>query len=228
MIYFLFIFLIFISFNNFYSFNIIIDKDKNIKELFPTNIFQKISSNNFKISINSNSFTEVFTNNSTLKFYSPYDFQPLEIYFEQEEDEEEINSLPNHLIVVSHGIFGTEHDLYHLTELLKQNKNNYILISKKNQFLKTLNGIETGSQNLKEEIESVVENNPSLKKISFIGNSLGGLYVRLAAHYCHDKSTNTICGLEPHNFMVSLVVYFLSYFSFPFILFLLNNIINKF
>lgn len=52
------------------------------------------------------------------------------------------------------------------------------------------------------EVLTITRNDPSLTKISFVGNSLGGLYCRYAVKELYDNSTGLVAGLAPVSFMV--------------------------
>ncbi|KAK4801108.1 hypothetical protein SAY86_021595 [Trapa natans] len=93
----------------------------------------------------------------------------------------------------------------------------------------TFDGVDVMGKRLAEEVLSVVKDHPHLKKISFIGHSLGGLVSRYAIarlygqaltkelsqenqgsrslesgnHCPEEKFTNKIAGLEPVNFITS-------------------------
>lgn len=108
----------------------------------------------------------------------------------------------NHLVVISHGILGNKYDLAYLINLLKK-KGCVVLDSSSNQYFKTLSGIERGGVNLASEIIDIKKDNPNLEKISFVGNSLGGLYCRYAVSVLYDSQRNKMAGLEPHKFMVT-------------------------
>lgn len=51
------------------------------------------------------------------------------------------------------------------------------------------------------EVKEVVKAHPSLQRISFVGNSLGGLYSRYALKELWDEGSRTIAGCEPVTFM---------------------------
>ncbi len=112
-----------------------------------------------------------------------------------------IKSQPEHLIVLSHGLMGRPTDLDYLAGLLISQQGSLVLQSKANEYINSLKGIPFGAKKLAEEIISFKNQNPSVKNISFVGNSLGGLYARYALKLLHNSSDNSICGLTPHKFM---------------------------
>ena len=72
---------------------------------------------------------------------------------------------------------GSQTDLNYLSSLLEKN-GCQVLKSKANERFKSINGIVIGGQLLAKEILNYKAKMPNLKKISFVGNSLGGLYAR--------------------------------------------------
>jgi hypothetical protein len=107
---------------------------------------------------------------------------------------------PIHLVILSHGLAGRPADLAYLAEQLRAQvggSNLHILPSKCN-WRKTTDGIAKGGHRLASEIREVVEAHPSLKFISMVGNSLGGCYVRFAAHLLLDEN-GLMAGLHPHS-----------------------------
>jgi alpha-beta hydrolase superfamily lysophospholipase len=67
--------------------------------------------------------------------------------------------------------------------------------------MQTFAGIDTCGKRLAEEIREVVARNPSLKYISFLGHSMGGLIVRHAAGNLYDPSSKLVAGLQPIHFI---------------------------
>jgi Putative serine esterase (DUF676) len=106
----------------------------------------------------------------------------------------------DHLVVLSHGIMGTGEDLGYLANLLEQSGCS-VLTSVSNEKLKSLGGLKTGGENLASEILKCVANNRNLKRLSVVGNSLGGLYTRYAMKLLFNASDKTIGGLKPNRFM---------------------------
>ena len=88
----------------------------------------------------------------------------------------------DHLIVLVHGFLGSPTDLEYLGEQLTKLGNCRVLYSQSNFWIKSLAGIEDGAQRLVDEIQIAQQNHPNLRQISFVGNSLGGLYARFATH----------------------------------------------
>ena len=89
------------------------------------------------------------------------------------------NNNSNHLVVLAHGIMGTSNDLGYLANLLRE-KGCIVLCSSVNERTESLNGIDIGGKKLALEIVNIIDKMPSINEISFVGNSLGGLYSRFA------------------------------------------------
>ncbi|CAM9681198.1 unnamed protein product [Ectocarpus fasciculatus] len=120
--------------------------------------------------------------------------------------------LPAHLVVLAHGLSGTPEDLTYLKQSLEREGGSEILVhSARRNEGKTKDGVVKGGSRLAEEIREVVKSTPSLSRISLVGNSLGGLYVRYAAKLLYrDETTGgadgggagaTVAGLSPSVFM---------------------------
>lgn len=106
----------------------------------------------------------------------------------------------DHLVVLSHGLMGYPSDLEYLGRSLAESGCT-VLQSRSNEFIATLNGVSQGGKALAEEIMSFKTENPHLKRVTFVGNSLGGLYVRYAVKVLYNETNASIAGLEPHKFM---------------------------
>jgi predicted alpha/beta-fold hydrolase len=120
------------------------------------------------------------------------------------DQQNQYNSSPSnddHLVVLSHGIMGSHTDLSYLSNRL-QRIGCTVLNSKSNEFTKSLQGIRQGGINLADEVLAMKKINPHLQRVSFVGNSLGGMYARYAIHHLFDNDTQSIAGLAPQAFMV--------------------------
>lgn len=109
----------------------------------------------------------------------------------------------DHLVVLSHGIHGFKTDLTYLSQHLEK-AGCVVLKAASNEFMQSQNGIENGAKNIAQEILSVLNSNVQLKRISFVGNSLGGLYTRFVVKELFDQATGLMAGLRPHYFLVSV------------------------
>ncbi|XP_039114186.1 uncharacterized protein LOC120249663 [Dioscorea cayenensis subsp. rotundata] len=134
---------------------------------------------------------------------------------------------PEHLLVLVHGIMSSPSDwTYAKTELTRQLGNKFLIYaSSSNTYTKTFGGIDGAGRRLAEEVLTVVQKTKSLRKISFLAHSLGGLFARYAIGLLYSSkssnelqhntvtcdqnfgkssqkfNTDTIAGLEPINFI---------------------------
>ena len=113
-----------------------------------------------------------------------------------------------HLIVLSHGMNGTYTDLNYLEELLLPSTDSSswndvkVFKSAKNSHGNSLKGVRKGSEELVSEITEILKDNSSIETISFVGNSLGGVYARFAISLLYDSSTNSfINNIKPLAFI---------------------------
>ncbi|KAI8567806.1 hypothetical protein RHMOL_Rhmol02G0150300 [Rhododendron molle] len=135
---------------------------------------------------------------------------------------------PDHLLVLVHGIMASPSDWIYVEAELKRRlgRNFLIYASSCNTFTKTFAGIDGAGKRLADEVMQVVKRTDSLKRISFLAHSLGGLFARyaiselyspaaLSTDECDEVpgSTNSksktaspsgrglVAGLEPVNFI---------------------------
>lgn len=66
---------------------------------------------------------------------------------------------------------------------------------------RTRDGVRAGGERVAEDVRRVVQEHPSLQDVSFVGNSLGGLYSRYALSLLWDGKTRTVAGLRPISFL---------------------------
>lgn len=91
---------------------------------------------------------------------------------------------PTHLVVLQHGLYGNAVNLCVLQEELKAatSKNDVLVhLAASNEMSATRDGIAAGGARLAAEIREITAKRDTLTKLSLVGNSLGGLYVRYAA-----------------------------------------------
>ncbi|XP_020236463.1 uncharacterized protein LOC109816022 [Cajanus cajan] len=139
-----------------------------------------------------------------------------------------LKSDPDHLLVLVHGILASTADWTYAEAELKRRlgKNFLIYVSSSNTYTKTFTGIDGAGKRLADEVLQVVKKTRSLKKISFLSHSLGGLFARYAIAvlyspdaYSRDQTSDLaismtenslgtsfsrggmIAGLEPINFI---------------------------
>ncbi|KAI3510590.1 hypothetical protein L1887_17704 [Cichorium endivia] len=116
---------------------------------------------------------------------------------------------PDHLLVLVHGIYASPSDWRYVEAELKRRLGRHFLIyaSSCNTYSKTFAGIDGAGKRLADEVKQVVKSTDSLKRISFLAHSLGGLIARYAvgALYTHnnidEKQDGMIAGLEAINFI---------------------------
>lgn len=114
-----------------------------------------------------------------------------------------------HLYVFVHGLGGSEDDLLALaTELMNGDENSVILRVSCNTPMRSFDGVVAGGERIVDEVETFAEEYDEkrkgpLTKISFVGNSMGGLYCRYALTRLYERETKTILGMEMHTFMTT-------------------------
>ncbi|CAI0464230.1 unnamed protein product [Linum tenue] len=148
-------------------------------------------------------------------------------------DDDGTSPNPTHLVIMVNGIIGSAQNWkFAAKQFLKRYPRDVVVhCSERNYATLTLDGVDIMGDRLADEVVSVIERHPSLKKISFIGHSLGGLIARYAigklygvepkkevgqdnaerkneADVAREKSSEgefsgKIAGLEPINFITS-------------------------
>ncbi|XP_042504008.1 uncharacterized protein LOC122081100 isoform X2 [Macadamia integrifolia] len=135
---------------------------------------------------------------------------------------------PDHLLVLVHGILASPSDWTYVEAELKKSLGNKFLIhaSSSNTYSKTFRGIDGAGKRLADEVMQVVQKTESLKRISFLAHSLGGLFARYAISVLYSSNLSvsdqpgladsrnenpensacsskqgTVAGLEPINFI---------------------------
>lgn len=102
---------------------------------------------------------------------------------------------PDHLLVLVHGILASPSDWTYAEAELKRRlgRNFLIYASSCNSHAKTFAGVDGAGKRLAEEVLQVVKKRESLKRISFLAHSLGGLFARyaVAALYSECDSSGT-------------------------------------
>ncbi|KAG8365533.1 hypothetical protein BUALT_Bualt18G0115000 [Buddleja alternifolia] len=99
---------------------------------------------------------------------------------------------PDHLLVLVHGILASPSDWIYFEAELKRRvgKNFLIYASSCNTYTKTFTGIDGSGKRLADEVSHVVKKTGSLKKISFLAHSLGGLFARYAVGVLYTPNLN--------------------------------------
>ena len=126
---------------------------------------------------------------------------------------------PEHLFLLCHGLGGSPGDLAYLKKAIydqcteegegEQHRvlvhtctSNYEgpnmwTISLHDGMQSTFDGIDRGGARVAEELRGLVRQYPTLKRLTMVGNSLGGMYARYCAAECFDPATGKVAGLEP-------------------------------
>ncbi|XP_012704361.1 uncharacterized protein LOC101757948 [Setaria italica] len=141
-------------------------------------------------------------------------------------DEGGTRPTPSHLVVTVNGIVGSaENWRFAAKHFIKKHPEDVVVhCSGCNSSARTFDGVDVMGRRLAEEVTSVVENRPELRKISFVAHSLGGLIARYAIALLYERDTQKdsheecdknavgnpsnqhssggkIAGLEPINFI---------------------------
>ncbi|XVE88196.1 hypothetical protein DITRI_Ditri19aG0049400 [Diplodiscus trichospermus] len=102
---------------------------------------------------------------------------------------------PDHLLVLVHGILASPSDWTYVEAELKRRLGRSFLIyaSSCNTYTKTFTGVDGAGKRLADEVRQVVKKTESLKRISFLAHSLGGLFARyaIAVLYSENDSSGT-------------------------------------
>ncbi|CAN6202491.1 unnamed protein product [Urochloa humidicola] len=98
---------------------------------------------------------------------------------------------PDHLLVLVHGIMASPKDWTYGEAVLKRRlgENFFIYASSSNIYTKTFDGIDIAGRRLAHEVLDVVKKMSSLRKISFLAHSLGGLFARYAIAILYSLET---------------------------------------
>ncbi|KAL0398471.1 UNVERIFIED_CONTAM: putative lipase ROG1 [Sesamum radiatum] len=93
-----------------------------------------------------------------------------------------VEDKPEHLLVLVHGILASPSDWTYFEAELKRRLGKKFLIhaSSCNTYTKTFTGIDGAGKRLADEVMHIVKKTESLKRISFLAHSLGGLIARYA------------------------------------------------
>ncbi|KAG0603047.1 hypothetical protein M758_10G061800 [Ceratodon purpureus] len=91
-------------------------------------------------------------------------------------------SNPEHVVFLVNGIWGSVKNWIFAVKVLKKQLGDKVVIhcSSANGGLKTHAGVDVMGERLAKEVMEVIEKNPGVTKISFVGHSLGGLISRYA------------------------------------------------
>jgi len=110
-----------------------------------------------------------------------------------------------HLVVLVNGLFGSRADWRVISGLLAAHldpEEALIHVSRVNEFMSTYHGIDTCGERLAQEIRDIVDTkHPTIRRISVIGHSMGGLIARFALGVLFDHRTGLVAGCQPSHFM---------------------------
>jgi len=112
-----------------------------------------------------------------------------------------------HLVILVHGLDGTSEDLGYLKRILESESSLAVLNTAVNEG-STRDGIINGGRRVADDISRILRESESMENynieyISFLGNSLGGLYARYAVMELFNEDTRLISGLQPLNFVTT-------------------------
>ncbi|KAL1344824.1 hypothetical protein HN51_018647 [Arachis hypogaea] len=124
---------------------------------------------------------------------------------------------PTHLIIMVNGLIGSAKNWkFAAKQFLKRYPHDAVVhCSECNPARLTFDGVDVMGDRLAKEVIVVIKRHPSVKKISFVGHSLGGLVARYAIAKLYEGDISTefsheskncegqIAGLEPVNFITS-------------------------
>ena len=105
-----------------------------------------------------------------------------------------------HLVVLCHGLSGSQDDLQYLGETLAA-AGASVYRSRANEMTKSFQGIRLGGTRLADEVRELVSTG-GFESISFVGNSLGGLYARYAVRLLFNRTDAKVAGLTPARFLL--------------------------
>ena len=141
------------------------------------------------------------------------------------DDERTAAAGPTHLFVLVHGLGGTPEDLSCLERGVLKRAGSSALVLKPgcNLAARSFDGVPNGARRVAEEIQAVARAyKASLRTVSLVGNSLGGLYARHCAAQLYDPETRTIAGLVPDTYLTTATPHlgvgpfgYLGYFPSP-------------
>ena len=99
---------------------------------------------------------------------------------------------PSHLVVCVNGLFSCAKHWDTAKAILQERLGSTVLVhpSQANERFDTYRGIDQCGLNLADEIRGVVAKHSSLKEITFIGHSLGGLIARYAIGVLYDGDSS--------------------------------------
>eukprot|EP00033_Pygsuia_biforma_P002527 GCRY01002798.1.p1 GENE.GCRY01002798.1~~GCRY01002798.1.p1 ORF type:complete len:480 (-),score=56.07 GCRY01002798.1:273-1712(-) len=98
--------------------------------------------------------------------------------------------MARHLVLLQHGMSGSVSDFTVLESKLKEKWGDKLLThiaSSNDGYFLTWDGIENGGARLAHEVLEILVQHPEIDELSFIGHSLGGLYIRFCLGILHSQ-----------------------------------------
>lgn len=106
-------------------------------------------------------------------------------------------TVPTELVVLVHGLYGGDNNLRVLRDTLQiLGHGSVVVVSSSSNIGKTREGVVAGGLRVAEEVRAATKRHPTLKSLTLVGNSLGGLYIRYAAGVLL-QSDGLMAGLRP-------------------------------
>ncbi|XP_057852539.1 putative lipase ROG1 [Cryptomeria japonica] len=105
---------------------------------------------------------------------------------------------PDHLVIMVNGIIGSADNWrYAASQFVKKLPDKvFVHCSERNASTLTFDGVDRMGVRLAEEVKSIIENKPGLKKISFVAHSLGGLVARYAIGILYEPPLQSDYGVQ--------------------------------
>lgn len=112
--------------------------------------------------------------------------------------------LPEHLVMLVHGVSGEPECFKVLQGAMRTGlptQRTLLVASSANRRVWSHDGVEVCGSRLAEEVLQVIEKHPSLKRISFVAYSIGGLFTRYACGIHYNPDTKKLFGLEACHYL---------------------------
>ena len=110
---------------------------------------------------------------------------------------------PDHLLVMVNGLSGSRANWSYIARQLEENlpPTTRLHVSTASEYRATYLGVDACGRRLAKEVLGVVSETPSLRRISFVGHSLGGLISRFALGELYDAGSGSVAGLRPAHYV---------------------------
>lgn len=108
--------------------------------------------------------------------------------------------IKTHLVVVIHGMWGAPRNVQFLADRIATlHPHCLVLVPTSNKFLGTYSGIEICALRVLDEVIACIDSNPTLRRISMIGYSAGGIFARYAIGVM--ERLGLFARIQPINYM---------------------------